>query len=333
MNKPLRFGIVGTNFVSDSFMEGIQTVEDIVVSAVCSGRRENADRFASTYAIEHVFATYEELAISRVIDAVYIATPNVMHFQQASFFLNHKIPVFLEKPLCVNYKEAKALFELAKQNNTYLHDGIMPLYSPNLNILRDCINQIGPVRKVVLSFQKYSTRYDAYLRNENPTTFRRELANGAFMDLGIYTIADAVALFGKPRRITSSAYMLETGVDGLNTAILHYESFDVVVMNSKITNTKVMSEIQGQKGLIQFDTPSTLHSISMFDLKGEQSQVEVSLLSPFHHQLNDFKHSIAHGFIESSKVPHQLSLDIMEVLTECRLQAGIHYQEDDASLH
>lgn len=328
MSKPIRFGVVGTNFVSDSFMAGIQITEGVEVAVVCSGRKENAIRFAKRYQISDVFDTYQDMAESNLIDAVYIATPNSMHFEQASFFLNHHIPVFLEKPMTINDQQAKQLFDLVQKNNTYLHDGIMPLYSPNLDVLRSCMAEIGPIRRVVLSFQKYSSRYDAYLQGENPTTFRKELANGAFMDLGIYTTACAIALFGKPHQVSSSASLLSTGVDGLNTAVFHYEGFDAVVMNSKITNSKVISEIQGERGIIQFKEPSTLTSISLTLHNEECRQIEVSQLTPFHHQLNDFKDSINQKRMQSIKVPHRLSIDIIEIVTKCRIQSGVVYLDD-----
>ena len=247
----MKFGILGTNFVSDAFMEGLKLVNDCEAVAVCSGRKENAIRFAEMYNIPYVFDNYQAMLDANIIDAVYIATPNSMHYEQTRYFLEHKIPVFCEKPLACNVNQVKELYDIANMNQTYLHDATMPLYSPNFQLIKESMHKIGKIRRAVFSFEKYSSRYESYLRGENPTTFRKELCNGAFMDLGIYTIADAVGLFGKPISILSSAQILETGVDCINTSIFKYPDFDVVILNSKVSTTKIISEIQGENGVIQ----------------------------------------------------------------------------------
>lgn len=328
----MKFGMIGTNFVSDSFMKGIAAVPTCEVIAVCSGRKENAIRFADQYQIPHVFDTYEKMYESQLLDAVYIATPNAMHFDQAKYFLERKIPVFCEKPMAVNVAAVRELVEIAKAHNTYLHDGIMPLYSPNFALLKQLIKEIGPIRRVFLSFEKYSSRYDAYLNGQNPTTFRRELANGAFMDLGVYTISDAVALFGKPRNIFASAQLLDTGVDCINSAIFQYDGFDAVIQNSKVSTTMTMSEIQGEAGTIQFHAPSNLLAMTITKKDQSTESIAVDPSNPFKHQLEDFYQNVTNGVLESAKCPHELTIHIHEALTECRMQCNIIYPQDESTI-
>ena len=47
--------------------------------------------------------------------------------------------------------------------------------------------------------------------------FNKELSNGALVDIGVYTIAPMISLFGMPDEIKASAYLLESGVDGEGT--------------------------------------------------------------------------------------------------------------------
>lgn len=327
----MKFGVIGTNFVSDSFMQGISAVPACEAIAVCSGRKENAIRFAEKYQIPHVFDHYEQMYESNLLDAVYIATPNAMHFEQAKYFLERQIPVFCEKPMAVNVRQVKELIQIAKEHHTYLHDGIMPLYSPNFSILQDLIKEIAPIRRAVFTFEKYSSRYDAYLNGQNPTTFRRELANGAFMDLGIYTISDAVALFGTPHNIYASAQLLDTGVDCINSAIFQYDGFDAIIQNSKVSTSMAMSEIQGERGTIQFHAPSNLLAMTLTKQGEETKTIDVDLHNPFKHQLEDFYTNITNGSLESAKCPHALTIAIHEVLTTCRMQCKIIYPQDEST--
>ena len=54
----MRFAIIGTNFVSDMFMEGALSIDECEVVAVCSRNPQNAQRFAEKYNIPNVFDTY-----------------------------------------------------------------------------------------------------------------------------------------------------------------------------------------------------------------------------------------------------------------------------------
>lgn len=333
----MRFGIVGTNFVSDDFMKGISFVEEAEVTSVCSRKKENALHFAKKYGICHVFDDYIEMIESGKVDAVYLATPNSAHHQMAMNCLKRKVPVFCEKPMAGNYQQVKEMIDCAKENNTYLHDGTVPLYSPNLEIIKKYIPKIGKIRKVIMMFGKYSSRYDAYLRKENPTTFQRELYNGSLMDIGIYVLADTIALFGKPKETFATASLLDTGVDCLGTMVLKYEDFDAVLMHSKVTNTDIISEIQGEEGNIYIKGASTIDKVFYKPRKhnpalqyNDEGYIQISVEQKHHfaNEIEDFIKNVKTGRIESSRNPFELVLDIHQVLTECRLKSGVKFDCD-----
>lgn len=322
----MKFGVIGTNFISKQFMEGAMKVEGIEVVAVCSGRYENAEAFAKEYDISTVCHGYEEMAEDMIVDAVYVAVPNSLHYEITKYFLEHKIPVFLEKPMCSNAKEAKALVELAREKNTYLHHGIIPLYNPNLKVLKEKLPLIGRVHNAMFIFSQYSSRFDAYLRNENPTTFRRELSNGSIMDLGVYPLSIVLALFGRPTSITAHANLLETEVDASFQAILSYDGFSVLVASSKASDTKLVSEISGEKGILQITRCGKLDEV-IFTPRKMESMHFVYDKQAFMIQLEDFKNAVEEKRVEPT-VSHELNITLMEVLDEIRSQCGVVYPAD-----
>lgn len=335
----MRFGIVGTNFVSDFFMAGAKAVAEVEVVAVCSGKKENAMKFADKYQIPHVFSSYIEMIESNEIDAIYLAVPNHMHYEMTCECIKRGMPTLTEKPFAANLEEAKEMIELSKKYKTYVHDGLIPMYTDNFQSLRESLSKVGVLRRAVFVFSKYSSRYDAYLRGENPTTFRREYCNGSCVDLGIYAIGDVVALFGKPKKITASGLLLDTGVDGMGTCVFTYDTFDVCIHHSKITDSKLVSEIQGEDGLIQIEGISRIQQAWFYPRKPEDyageldadGKIELTKASEegFTYQLRDFVENVQQGRIESLKLPHQLTLDILEVCTECRRQMGVIYPCDE----
>lgn len=142
----MKFGIIGTNFVSDFFMEGSKLEPKCEVVAACGVSMERLNAFVEKYNIPQSFTNYKEMA--EVIDAVYIATPNAKHFEMAKFFLEKKIPVFCEKPLASNAKEVNELVRIAKENQVYFHEGLVSLYQPNYQVIKDNLHLVGNLRQV-----------------------------------------------------------------------------------------------------------------------------------------------------------------------------------------
>ena len=326
----MKFGIVGTNFVSDFFMEAQQLVEECEVVSVCDLTLEKARAFADKYNIPNAYGSYQEMYESNTIDAVYLAVPNGLHKELSCYFLDRKIPVICEKPFGSNADEVKEMVECARKNNTYLQDAIVPLYTENFWRTKEALPKIGRLRRAIICYGKYSSRYDAYLRGENPTTFRRDLSNGSTMDLGVYAISDAIALFGKPNRIYASGILLESGVDALGTAIFTYDDFEVVIMHSKVTDTIMIPEIQGEEGNIYIDLLSRFNEVWFVDRKTHEKEM---ISKPWPHgmswEIQDLIDNVKEGRIESKKVPHQLSIDIHEIIPECRRQMGVVYPADE----
>ena len=324
----MRFGIVGTNFVSDFFMTGASFVKEVEVTSVCSGRRENAEKFAARYQIPNVYDSYLEMIESGNIDAIYLAVPNASHHDMTIECLKRHIPTFCEKPLGGNDRQVREMIQAAIDNNTYLQDGTIPLYSPNLEVIREYLGKIGRIRRAVFNFGKYSSRYDAYLRGENPTTFRKELYNGALMDLGIYVIADVVALFGKPQNIFAEATLLDSGADCMGAAVMQYDGFDALCWYSKITDTQIVSEIQGEQGNIYIPHLSLLDEIYYQPRGGEKVLVSQPYDHHFANELREFVKNVNEGRIDSVLNPFAQVIAIHEVLTDCRRQAGIIFDCD-----
>ena len=325
----MKFGVIGTNFVSDFFMDGAALVEECEVVAVSDVSLELADTFAKKYKIPNTFDSYEKMLESNIIEAVYIAVPNGLHKEISMYFLERKIPVFCEKPLASNIDEVNEMFECAKRNNTYLQEGLIPLYNPNLKVVKELLPKLGKLHQVNFTFAKYSSRYDAYLRKENPSTFRADLSNGAIMDLGVYVIADVIALFGKPKKVTSTAELLDTGADIAGASIFVYDDFVATLSYSKASDTKNLSEICGEHGTITIDQPSMPQEVIWYNrLAKEQTVVSEKPSENFYYEIKEMIACIKEGRIEGYSVPHQVSKDVHEVLTYCRKEAGIVFPAD-----
>ena len=104
-DKMVRFGVIGTNFISDWVITGAMQDPRFKLVAVCSRKLETAQAFAAKYGAEHCFVSIEEMVKGDVVDAVYVASPNALHASQAILCMNHGKHVLCEKAFASNVRE------------------------------------------------------------------------------------------------------------------------------------------------------------------------------------------------------------------------------------
>ncbi len=143
----IRFAVVGTNWITKQFVDAAHETGKFKLTAIYSRSLEQAQAFANDYPVEHLFTSLDELAQSPDVDAVYIASPNSLHFPQTRLFLSHKKHVICEKPLASNLQEVEAAIAVAKENNVVLFEAFKTASLPNFLLLREALDKVGKLRK------------------------------------------------------------------------------------------------------------------------------------------------------------------------------------------
>jgi len=200
---------------------------------------------------------------------------------------------------------------------------------PNFNLIKKHLNKIGTVRRYFASFCQYSSRYDAYREGIILNAFNLELSNGALVDIGVYTIAPMISLFGPPSEIKASAYLLESGVDGEGTVIFKYPNMQGTVMYSKISNSYVPSEIQGEEGSIIIDRINEMNTVTIRYRNGQSEQISTTQVkNNMIYEVEEFIQLILNQKAESTINSLKFSYEVMQVLDEVRSQIGLVYPAD-----
>ncbi|GAB6086436.1 Gfo/Idh/MocA family protein [Alkaliphilus crotonatoxidans] len=325
----IRFGVIGTNKISDEFIKSAGVFKEFVLNAVYSRTEERAREFAGKYSVENIFTDLEAMAKSDLIDAVYIASPNSLHAEQSILFLNNKKHVLCEKAVASNTKELNEMLEAARKNNVLLMEAMKSIFMPNFESIRENLYKIGKVRRYFGSYCQYSSRYDLYKSGKTPNTFNPQFSNGSLMDIGIYCLYPAIYLFGKPNMIQANGVMLKSGVDGEGSISLKYEDMDAVMMHSKITNSSLPSEIQGEKGNIIIDKIHTPENVKIIYRDGTEEEISVpQSQAPMSYEIKEFLQLIKERKLESTINTHELTMTVMQVLETARKQMGLIYPAD-----
>jgi predicted dehydrogenase len=328
----VRFGIIGTSQITERFINEARLVEDFALTAVYSRTEETGRKFAAKYGVSMIFTDVLEMARSKEIDAVYIASPNSFHSEQAITCMKYGKHVLCEKPIASNTAELLKMITVAKTNQVLLMEALKTTFLPNFKSIQNNLHKIGKVRRYFASLCKYSSRYDAFKQGTILNTFNPVFSNGSLMDIGIYCIYPMVTLFGKPLGIKANGILLESGVDGEGSLLLEYKESEAVIIHSKIANSYIPSEIQGEKGSILIDQIETPTNVEIRYKDGRVEDItQFQQDHSMYYEVKEFIDLIKHGQYQSSVNSFKNSLITLEIMDEARKQIGLIYPADHST--
>ena len=212
----IRFAVIGTNTITDKFLQAASTLPDFKLCAVYSRPLARAQEYAQKNNVSLVFDSLEALADSDQIDAVYIASPNFCHAAQSILMMQHHKHVLCEKPIASNASEFQQMYDTAIKNQVILLEAM---------------------------------RKEGIIEN----AFHPALSNAALMDIGVYCVHPLVSLFGMPASIQSSSIFLSNGFEGAGTVLLQYTDMQATLRYSKISDSYLPSQIQGEAATLLID--------------------------------------------------------------------------------
>lgn len=259
----IRLATVGTSLITEKCLKALKLTGRFEHIAVYSRRYETGVAFAEKVQCPNVFTDMEKLAKSDMIDAVYVATPNLFHYEQSRMFLQNGKHVICEKPIVTQsplYRELKAL---ADSNGLIYMDAIKSRYSPARAALKNAVSSVGNIAFARIDFGQFSSRYNDYMCGKKHNIFDMSLHAGTLMDLGVYCVYGAVDLFGVPKNIIAGATLFDDGCDKSGYAVFDYGDFAAHLTYSKVGQSVAGSEIAGDRGTVYIRSISNYDGITL----------------------------------------------------------------------
>ena len=327
----IRFGIIGTGFITDHFIKSAQKTSAFKLSAIYSRSIEKATSYGEKYSEDiKYFDDLEAMAISDELDAIYIASPNALHAPQSKLFLNHGKHVLVEKAAASNSRELEEVITLAMEKNLVYMEAMKSLTMPAFLALREILPKIGKVRKYIGNYCQYSSRYDRHKNGEFVNTFNKEFSNGSLLDIGIYCIYPLIALFGNPLSIKANGIILENGgIDGCGSILMAYDDMEALITHSKISHSYIPSEIQGELGSILIDKIGNPTELTLILRDGTHEVIKPNTMpEDMVYEIEEFISLIKDKKIESKINNFDLALSVHKILDEARKQIGLVYPSD-----
>lgn len=324
----IRFATIGTNFITDGFLSAAAKIEELSYEAVYSRSREKAAEYARIHGAERVSTDLKELAALEEIDAVYIASPNSFHCEQAALMLSHGKHVLCEKTITSNSNELEYLMSLAREKEVVLLEAMRPVFTPGFSAIKNNLSKLGAVRRVTFQYCQYSRRYDKFKQGIVENAFNPALSNGALMDIGVYCVHPMVRLFGLPKRIFALPVILSNGVDGAGTIIAQYDGMQAELIYSKISDGCLSSQIQGEAGCMIINEIQNPHSIKIIYRDGsEETLLNNSGKDDMVYEIREWVRLIHTK--QTPQMHNQYSAMAMKIMDEARQQMGIIFPADN----
>ncbi len=265
----MRFAVIGTNFISGLFADAVSRISNIDKVAVYSRKEESGKAFASKHEIGKVYTDYDEMLACGGFDAVYVASPTLLHPEHSVKALSLGYHVLCEKMMAPSLEDFYLMRSACERSGKVLLEAMRPTFDPAYGKLREALKLIGKLRSARLSFCQYSSRYDRFKAGVLTNAFDPKMKNSSLSDIGIYPLNIATDLFGVPNKINSKSYFLHNGFEGEGSAELVYDGYSVNIVYSKIRDDSAPSVIIGQRGRIFIDKLTQPKRITLVNKDGE----------------------------------------------------------------
>ena len=264
----MNIAVVGTNFISDRFVEAAALCKNAKITAVYSRKHDTGMAFADKYGIKTVYTDYLDMLSDENIGGVYIASPTFCHAAQAVRAMRAGKHVLCEKMMGADLADCLWMERVREECGVVLLEAMRPAHDPAIEVIRSALPRLGKIRRASLEFCQYSSRYDAFLSGEVLNAFDPKIKNSALADIGIYPLHMAVNLFGEPKSVQASSIFLSNGFEGEGILTLGYGDMIATVVYSKITSGVNPSVIEGERGSLIIDKISAPSDITLH-LRGE----------------------------------------------------------------
>ncbi len=317
----VRFGIVGGGGIAQKFARDIKLSKDAVITAVSARNPEKAEEYKKRYKVDYAFSSYEDMAKSDVIDAVYIATPHNFHFEQALLFIRYGKHVLVEKPISVNALQLEKMIAFAKHNHVLLMEAMWTHFLPSSQFVKQAIENNGYGKLIEAKLDFGYRLIDTYPKEKR--LLNKDLAGGSLLDMGVYPIS--FYEFIEPAKtvdIKAKASMTDTGVDENCSIEINNENGANIHLRSSISETyENDAELVFEKAVIK---------ITDFSRSSEVFINDERYFLPFNgegftYQIDAFVQTIKEHKLDNDIRSHISSLRTMKTMDKVRKLIGLKY--------
>ena len=321
----LRWGVIGCGVIANQMAEALAT-EGRHIDGVATRTHEKAVAFATKHGVARVYDTIDDLIATPDIDVLYLTTPHNTHITYLRKALAAGKHVLCEKSITLNSAELAEARELASAHGVQLMDACTILHMPLYKELQRRIDagDFGRVNLIQENFGSYK-EYDMKNRFFNP-----ELAGGALLDIGVYSLTLArLFLKSQPHEALSMMNPAPTGTDETEGILLRNAEGQMVVlsltMHSKQPKRAMISADKAYLEIMEYPRADRVSIV--WTETGAREELQVgNTAQALSYVLADMERAVAGD--EYARAQLGTSADVMELMTSLRADWNFKYPEE-----
>lgn len=321
----LRWGVIGCGVIANQMAEAL-AAEGRHIDGVANRTHEKAVAFADKHGVARVYDTIDDLIAAPNIDVLYLTTPHNTHITYLRKALAAGKHVLCEKSITLNSAELAEARELASAHGVQLMDACTILHMPLYKELQRRIDagDFGRVNLIQENFGSYK-EYDMKNRFFNP-----ELAGGALLDIGVYSLTLArLFLKSQPHEALSMMNPAPTGTDETEGILLRNAEGQMVVlsltMHSKQPKRAIISADRAYLEIMEY--PRADRASIVWTETGVREELQVgNTVQALSYVLADMERAVAGD--EYARAQLGTSADVMELMTNLRADWNFKYPEE-----
>jgi predicted dehydrogenase len=320
----IRIGVIGCGSIGRHHLKQLKTLENAGVTAACDIDTGSLETFGREAGIssETLHVDYHDLLESGGVDAVLICLPNRYHSTVSIEAFKQGLHVFCEKPMAINYKEAKKMVKSSKKHRLKLQIGLQNRFRGESQALKHIIDQ-GVLGDIYYSKCGWLRRRGLppwgswFMRH-------RDSGGGPIMDIGVHVLDLAFWLTSNfsPRTVYASSYSKLAprfadgarnpdvyNVEDLASALIKMENEATVMFEASwVTNIegpRFYVEIMGDAAGLDYE------STSLFSTENGESvdqKIQFKERNPYLEEMKHFLDCIIHNRDPLTKPEEMLEL-------------------------
>lgn len=327
--KKIRLGTIGSGMIVRAVLNHVKCTDGIDLEAVYSRSQEKGEKLAGDYGCSKVYTDMDAFLADEDVNLVYIATPNLLHYEQAKRALLAGKHVLLEKPFTTKADHAWELAEIAREKGLFLLEAAPTGFLPNFRILQQELPKIGRIKLVMSNYSQYSSRYDAVLQGEKPAIFDPAYAGGCLMDINFYNVLLNVLLFGKPKAATYHANLYPGLADTSGAVVMEYDGFVSTNAGAKDTWGVNFFQIEGEQGYIYIENGANgIQSVRTVTKTSDETYNEQPNPDRWFYEIQEVTRLLLAEDREGMLERLEKTLATVEVIETARKEAGILFPGD-----
>lgn len=321
MTERIRWGICGTGSIAGQFAASLADIDDAELVAVASNDATRGAAFAGRFGAERTHLGYDAMADDGDVDVVYVASTQDAHLADVLMLVEGGRNVLCEKPFALSRSQAQTMIDMALANDVFLMEAMWSRFLPSYERLVELLDEgaIGDVRLVEANFSMRIADDDI----DGHRLFDPARGGGALLDLGVYPVQLAHLVAGPPSEVHARATLTEDGVDEQTVLSLEHPGGVHSLLHTAIrTRGTCAARITGSEGVITLDP--FMHCTTKLTVERGFEREELDFGDPsLGYQVPEVHRCVREGLVESPRMSHATTLEIMAILDEARSQIGV----------